>query len=126
MTNIFTDASVGGTWNKSISNGITTYTLDSSFTINNNNYVELTSNIVIDGGGNTITINVSDPDYEGLFTIDNGLISLNEAPIIKNINIIITGTIKLYGASLIRQNSKHFYLYNCAIISGTINKYGSG
>lgn len=121
-------------WTSNISNDITTYTLTRNLAwttedtgiseLGVTDYITLEENIIVDGGGYTITI--SEPGHTGIFKIASSISSINNAPIIKNIQInISTGNISTDSGSLVTSEQNYFYIYNCTV-SGTLSNANSG
>ena len=97
---------------KSISNGVgTTYTLIKNVTIDfsNNQYQSaLVAGDIFNGRGKTITVkNVS---LVGLFSIDNGVSSIDVYPIVKNLNVVSSS---VWGGGVIVPSNKYFTINNC-------------
>ena len=123
-----------GIWTSNTSNSVITYTLTRNLAwtsvdtgisgLVSTDYITLDENIIVDGGGYTITI--SESEHTGIFKINSSISSINSGPIIQNIQINAgSGNIVSNGGSLVATEQNYFYIYNC-IVSGTLSNANSG
>ena len=110
-------------------NNITTYTLLKDISIsellefNANSCIQLSGNIVFDGGDYTIDLE-NTSNFKGLFCIESNVTNIENSPIIRNLGIL-NGSLQRNSGFFLIQSSKYFKIENC-YSTGDINGIGAG